>query len=143
MLMGEFQHNIDEKGRFFIPAKFREEMGDQIVVAKSLDKTPCLFVYSAAEWQKLVDKISEKPFSSSRKLQRYLFSVAIDAEYDAQGRILIPLQLREFAALTEPQKAMVIGVNNRLEIWNQENWANEEDDISQDEILKALEECEL
>lgn len=143
MLMSEYQHNIDKKGRVFLPAKLRDSLGSKVIISKSLDGSPCLFVYSLQEWQKLVDNINSKPFSKARNLQRYLFSGAADLEYDAQGRILIPATLREFAGLSDSDAAKIVGVMNRVEIWNKENWDKQNQDISQEEILNALEECEL
>ncbi|MBQ2676015.1 MAG: division/cell wall cluster transcriptional repressor MraZ [Clostridia bacterium] len=143
MLMSEFQHNIDKKGRVFIPAKLREDLGDRFVISKSLDSSPCLFIYSMEEWQKLVDKLNEQPFVKARKLQRYLFSGAAELEPDAQGRVLLPQTLREFAQLMDSASATIIGASNRIEIWSSENWIKENEDVSQEEILNILEDCNL
>lgn len=88
MLIGEYQHNIDAKGRVIVPAKFREDLGEHFYVTKGLDG--CLFVLSAAEWKRLQDKISAMPISKSRGLQRFFFSGAAEVEPDKQGRILLP-----------------------------------------------------
>ena len=143
MLMSEFQHNIDKKGRIFIPAKLREDLGDGFVLSKALDSSKCLFIYPAQEWRKLVQKISELPFSKARTLQRYLYAGAIEASCDTQGRILLPPVLRAFAELNEETTATIVGAANRIEIWNTDNWLRETQNISQDEILSILEECEL
>ncbi len=82
-MKGEFQHNIDAKGRFFIPAKFREELGKRFIITKGLDG--CLFVYSASAWEVLEDNINQLPLSKSRNLQRFFFSSAADCVPDAQG----------------------------------------------------------
>lgn len=143
MLMSEYQHSIDKKGRMFVPAKLRENLGSRVIVSKSLDGSPCLFIYSEQEWQKLVDNINSKPFVKARNLQRYLFSGAVDLEYDSQGRVLLPASLRDFAKLNDGESAKIVGVSNRVEIWNTENWNKQNEGISQEEILNALEECEL
>ena len=108
-MKGEFQHNIDAKGRLFIPAKFREELGKMFIITKGLDG--CLFVYSASAWEVLEDNINQLPLSKSRNLQRFFFSSAADCVPDAQGRVLIPQNLREYAALQK--EVTIIGVSGR------------------------------
>jgi MraZ protein len=140
MLMGEFQHNIDKKGRVFIPAKLRDDLGERFVVSKSLDYTPSLFIYPILEWQRLVDKINEEPFVKARKLQRHLFAGATELQYDSQGRVCIPQNLRDFADLSEGEEAFIIGASTRLEIWSSKNWADESDGITSESVLNILEE---
>ncbi|OJU10605.1 MAG: division/cell wall cluster transcriptional repressor MraZ [Clostridiales bacterium 43-6] len=143
MLIGEFQHNIDKKGRVFIPAKLREDLGERFIVSKALDGTPCLFLYPQTEWQRLVDKLSEQSFVKSRKLQRFLFSGAAELEYDSQGRACIPQNLREYAALGDGTEAAIIGASTRIEIWNSNNWKAESEDITSDAIIDILEELDF
>jgi MraZ protein len=88
MLIGEYQHNIDQKGRVIVPAKFREDLGELFYVTKGLDG--CLFVLSPEEWTRLQDKIKSMPISKARGLQRFFFSGAAEVEPDKQGRILLP-----------------------------------------------------
>ena len=92
-MKGEFRHTMDAKGRLFIPAKLREELGDSFVVTKGLDG--CLFIYAQKEWQQLEDKIRQLPMSKSRQLQRFFLSSASDVSVDKQGCIVVPPVLRD------------------------------------------------
>lgn len=118
MLIGEYQHNMDLKGRVTVPSKFREDLGDKFYVTKGLDG--CLFIQSAAEWDRLVEKITAIPISKGREIQRHFFSGATEVEPDKQGRILIPQSLRDYAKLDKD--VTVIGSANRAEIWDTARW---------------------
>ena len=137
MLIGEYQHNIDPKGRVIMPAKFREDLGEHFYVTKGLDG--CLFVLSPREWKRLQDKVMAMPISKARGLQRFFFSGAAEAEPDKQGRILLPANLKEYASITKD--VVIVGVSNRLEIWDKGKWEsyNNSDDLSSDEIASQLE----
>lgn len=143
MLMGEFQHNIDKKGRVFIPTKLRADIGDTFVVSRALDATPALFIYPVDEWKKLTDKISELPFAKVAKFQRVFLSKAMEMSCDSQGRICIPQNQREYAKLDEANEATIIGANNHIEIWNSSVWVDETESVSRDEMMQLLEECEI
>ncbi|MGY0692288.1 division/cell wall cluster transcriptional repressor MraZ [Virgibacillus sp. FSP13] len=120
MFMGEFQHNIDTKGRIIVPAKFREELGESFVVTRGLDK--CLFAYPMTEWKLLEEKLKKLPLTKkdARAFTRFFFSGAVECEIDKQGRINIPQPLRNYATLDK--ECVVIGVSNRIEFWASENW---------------------
>lgn len=120
MLMGEFHHNIDEKGRIIIPSKIREELGEEIIVTRGLED--CLFVYSLDEWSLIVSKLKTLPFTKkdARSFTRMFLSGATSASFDKQGRIKIPTPLTSYASLTK--ECVIIGVNDRLEIWSLEKW---------------------
>lgn len=120
MFMGEYQHNVDAKGRLFIPARFREGLGGRFVVTKGLDG--CLFVYPRPEWEALEQKLKSLPITrgDARAFVRFFFSGATECEVDKQGRILIPGNLREYAHLEKD--AVIIGVSSRVEIWAREQW---------------------
>jgi len=120
MLLGEFKHNVDIKGRVAIPAKFRDKLGVGAIITRGLDN--CLFVFSAKEWESLAAKLVSLPISKadSRAFGRFMLSGATDVEIDAQGRILIPDYLRKFADLKK--QAIVAGLYNRIEIWDAERW---------------------
>lgn len=133
---GEYRHSIDAKGRIAMPAKLREELGEQFTVTKGLDG--CLAAYPEAEWKELEQRIRSLPMSKSRDLQRFFFSAAFDAEMDAQGRILIPANLRKFASLKKD--AVVIGAFNHAEIWDAEKWEQYNDNINEERIIEAMEE---
>ena len=139
MLMGEYNHTIDAKGRLIVPAKFREVLGDEFVVTKGLDN--CLFVYPNDEWQKFEEKLQTLPLTNknARQFTRFFLAGAADVELDKQGRILIPSVLREFASL---QKDVVfVGVGSRIEIWSKESWndsiSNYDDNM--DEVAANME----
>ena len=123
MVAGEFQHTIDKKGRMSIPAKFRESMGEKLMICKGLDSKPCLFVYSMEAWKTLDDKIQSMPLAQSIQLQRFVYGGAAEVECDGQGRILLPANLRAYAGLES--NATVVGLSRRAEIWSPEKWAAE------------------
>lgn len=116
MLYGRYEHNIDAKGRLFVPAKLREKLGTSFIAAAVMDH--CVSLYSTEEWEKLQAGLAEMPLTKARKLQRYLSANAVDAQVDAHGRILLPKHLLEYAGLEKA--ALVIGAGNRAEIWNPE-----------------------
>ena len=120
MLMGEYNHTIDTKGRLIVPAKFRENLGDQFVVTKGLDN--CLFVYPNDEWQKFEEKLQTLPLinKEARRFTRFFLAGAATVDVDKQGRILLPQILREFAGLEKD--VVLVGVGSRIEIWSKERW---------------------
>jgi len=122
-LIGQYQHNIDAKGRLFIPAKFREELGETFYVTIGLDG--CLAVYSDTKWADLTEKFDALPISQARKM-RALFANAAKCEPDAQGRILIPAKLRTYAMLEK--EVFINGMSKCLELWNPERWEQIESD---------------
>lgn len=118
MLIGEYRHNIDDKGRLIIPSKFREDIGNKFIVTKGLDG--CLFVYSMTEWEKIVAKLNTLPFTkkNARTFNRFFLSGASICEFDKQGRINILNSLIDYAEIKK--ECSIIGVNDRLEIWSSE-----------------------
>ena len=118
MLIGEYRHNIDDKGRLIIPAKFREEIGVKFVVTRGLDG--CLFVYSMDNWNKIVSKLQTLPFTKkdARTFMRFFLSGATVCEFDKQGRINLSNSLILYAGIQK--ECTIIGVNDRLEIWASE-----------------------
>jgi MraZ protein len=134
MLIGEYQHSIDEKGRVIVPAKFREDLGECFYVAKGLDG--CLFVFSPNEWKNLEDKIKSTPISKSRGLQRFFFSGALEVQPDKQGRILIPQLLREHANLIK--EITFVGVSSRVEIWDTSRWEEANNALTEETIAQAM-----
>lgn len=139
MLIGEFQHTIDSKGRVIVPARFREDLGDYFYVTKGLDG--CLFVLSPEEWSRLQEKVSAMPISKARGLQRFFFSGAVEAQPDRQGRILLPQTLRNYAGLVKD--VTFIGASNRAEIWNTDSWITFNSTLTQDNIAEAMDLLEL
>ena len=116
-MTGVYDHTLDAKGRLSIPVRLREELGDVFYVTLSMDK--CLCAYSAENWQAFSDKIDAMPYVDQRRM-RPLFAYAAKCELDAQGRILIPQNLRDYAALKKD--VTVVGCNNHAEFWDSENW---------------------
>ncbi len=136
-MTGQYQHNIDAKGRLFIPAKLREELGETFYVTVSLTD-PCLTVYSEGGWEQLTEKIESLPQAKSRTVRRYVYSNAVKCEPDAQGRILLPQKLRQYAGLEKD--VVIAGVSSRAEIWNADKWAALENEEFSPENLAALTE---
>ena len=122
MIFGTYLHTIDDKNRLSLPAKFRKEMGKNVVVTPGLDT--CLFVFTANEWEKISGKLSSKEASmmkaDNRSLNRYLLGMAVEVEVDKAGRMLIPEHLRSRAKLQS--KVVFIGVRDRVEIWDETTW---------------------
>lgn len=132
MFLGEYQHNLDAKGRVSVPVKYRSDLGSSAIVTKGLDS--CLYLYPKGEWEKMAEKIANLPISSSsaRSFARVMLAGAMEVELDKQGRVLLPAYLREYASIDG--EAVLAGVYNRVEIWNKEAWKentkNEEGNIS-------------
>ena len=122
IFIGEYRHQLDDKGRLAIPAKFRASLKKGAVVTKGLDG--CLFLYTPVEWKKLVDKLSSMPISQSnaRAFARLMLAGAMDVTVDTQGRINLPNYLIEFGKLKTKTQTIVAGLMNRLEIWEEGAW---------------------
>ena len=119
MFIGEYHHSIDEKGRLTIPSKLRDELGEQFILTRGLDG--CLFIYPNSEWNNVINKYKELPnIKEARNFMRFFLSGATNSELDKQGRINIPIPLINYANLNK--ECIIIGVNDRLEIWSKENW---------------------
>jgi len=136
MLIGEYEHTIDAKGRLSMPSKLRRDMGEAFIVTKGLDG--CLFAFSQDEWKNFETKLKALPLSdkNARNFVRFFLAGATECEIDKQGRFLIPGNLREAAKLEK--EAVIIGVGTRLEIWNKEVWASKDEEISADEIAENM-----
>lgn len=138
MLIGEFEHSLDAKGRLIMPAKLRDSIGEKFVVTKGLDG--CLFAFSLTEWTNFEDKLKTLPLSNknSREFTRFFLSGATECEIDKQGRFLIPSNLREVAGLEK--EVVIIGVGTRIEIWNLEKWKayNSTDNMSVEDIAENM-----
>lgn len=117
MLLGEFHHNIDEKGRLVIPTKFREELGQEFILTRGIEK--CLYVYSLTEWEKLVGKLNTLPFTKkvTRTFTRFFYSGATACRFDSCGRMSIASTLMDYAQLDK--ECTIIGVNDHLEVWSE------------------------
>lgn len=119
MFMGEFHHTVDNKGRLIIPSRVREDLGDQFIVTRGLEK--CLFIYPRDEWNNIIQKYKQLPDTKDRRyFMRIFLSGATICELDKQGRINIPIPLLEYASLEKD--CIIIGVDDRLEVWSKERW---------------------
>lgn len=120
--MGEYHHTLDDKSRVIIPSKFRYELGEKFIITRGLEK--CLFVYSINEWNSIIEKLKQLPFTKkdARDFIRFFLSGAAECEFDKQGRINITSPLVSYADIIK--NIVIIGANDRLEIWSEENWNN-------------------
>jgi len=120
MLIGQYTHNLDAKGRLSIPVKFRNELGTSAVITKGFDG--CLFVYPKGEWEITAQKIASQPVSSknARAYSRLMLSGAMEVEIDKLGRALLPSYLREYAGIDG--ETVMAGLYNRVEIWDKKTW---------------------
>ncbi len=135
MLMGEYNHSIDSKGRVIVPAKFREQIGDTFILAMWLDK--CLMMVAPEEWEDLCESMTKLSTAKreSRAFTRMLFSSATECDADKQGRILIPAKLREYAKLSK--SVSFIGVSKRIEVWATETWEEYSSQAEEDFVESA------
>src|SRR6185295_3967943 len=120
MLIGEYTHTIDDKNRVSLPSKFRAEMGKKVIITPGLDA--CLFIFAPKEWKKFSEKLAETSLgqADTRSFNRYMLGGAVETEVDSIGRILVPEFLKERIGLKG--KAVMIGVQNRVEIWSEKAW---------------------
>ena len=138
LLIGEYEHSLDVKGRLIMPAKIREDLGEKFIITKGLDG--CLFGFSKNEWNNFEEKLKTLPLTNknARDFVRFFLSGAIECEIDKQGRFLIAGNLREYAGLEK--EAVIIGVGTRIEIWNKDKWKayNSEENLSADQIAENM-----
>lgn len=127
MFLGEFVHTIDDKGRLTIPARFRADLAEGLVVTRGIDR--CLVIYPLEEWKQLAEQVSALPMTDrrARAFRRLVFANASDAVPDKQGRVLIPPRLREYASLDS--EAIVTGLNTYIEVWGPELWGEEREHV--------------
>src|SRR3989338_2656963 len=120
MLIGEFAHSLDDKNRLSLPAKFRQEMGKKVILARGLDHSVTIF--TVKEWGKIAEKLSDYSMfqADNRNFNRFMFSGAVEVTIDSIGRVLVPDFLKEWGNLGA--RVAIIGVQNRAEIWNENVW---------------------
>ncbi len=137
---GEFRHALDEKGRLFIPTRFRQSLGVRFILTKGLDG--CLFVYSLGDWEEIESKLREMSFANpdARHFSRFFLGGAEEVEADRQGRVLLSQPLRQHARLSKG--AVILGVGDRVEIWSDETWAAylKSDGLEPEQMAKNLSE---
>lgn len=138
-MVGKYRHTVDPKGRLFVPAKLREELGDSFYVTLGLEH--CLSVYTEAGWQAIVDKYNALPMSQARKM-RFLFANAAKCEPDKQGRFLIPTELRDYAGLKD--EVMFVGLAGHAEIWDSATYdALEAETLTPEYMASVMEELDF
>ncbi|MBN1995691.1 MAG: division/cell wall cluster transcriptional repressor MraZ [Anaerolineae bacterium] len=130
MFLGEYEHTIDDKGRLTIPAKFRDELEGGVVITRGLDG--CLWAFSRSQFETLSEKIAQLPTTNpaARNFSRFMFSNASDSVPDRQGRVLVPQNLRDYAGIES--ETVIIGVMNRVEIWNPAKWSQVVTQVEED-----------
>ena len=133
-LTGSYQHNIDAKGRLTVPAKLREQLGESFYLTKGIDG--CIFVYPEREWEAFLERLCALPLAQAAPVQRHFISNSALVECDSMGRILIPKNLREFAALEKD--TMFLGVGRRAEIWSTPRYEEVSAALSQADILETM-----
>ena len=138
-MVGKYRHNVDPKGRLFVPAKLREELGESFYVTLGLEH--CLSVYTEAGWQAIVDKYNALPMSQARKM-RFLFANAAKCEPDKQGSFLIPTELRDYAGLKD--EVMFVGLAGHAEIWDSATYdALEAETLTPEYMASVMEELDF
>lgn len=129
MLIGEFSHAIDSKGRLIIPAKLRDDLGGSFVLTRGLDG--CIFGYPMASWERVEEKLKALPLAkkTARSFTRFFYAAAASVNLDKQGRINIPQNLLDYADIKK--NCQVIGMNDRIEIWSEERWQEYNESLSE------------
>jgi len=139
MFFGEFEYKIDDKGRVPIPPRFRRELREGVILAPGVEK--CITIYPLAEWKKLAESLTGSSVTQSklRRLKRAIFATAFSLSLDGQGRIALPISLRQYAEIVD--EVIIAGANNYLELWNKVHW-EEEKAISREQAWQIIESLE-
>ena len=139
MFFGEFEYKIDQKGRVLIPPRFRRELKDGLVLTPGIEK--CISAYPLSEWKNLSTTLTTGSVTPSklRKLNRAVFATAFYLNLDGQGRVALPMPLRQYAGIED--EVVIAGVNNYLELWDKDQWEVEKD-VSQEQAWQIIESLE-
>lgn len=140
MLSNNFKHNVDSKNRLFVPAKYREELGETFVVSQSI-RGNYLKIYSHAEWEKYIAPIKLLPRKTSEEALRFLIGNSIEVSPDGQGRIVLPQSMLQFASIIKG--TVIIGCGDYAEIWAEETYENDQAEQDMEALRAALEDCGL
>ena len=140
MLSNNFRHNVDAKNRLFVPAKYREELGETFVVSQSI-RGNYLKIYSQAEWENYIAPIKLLPRKTSEEALRFLIGNSIEVSPDGQGRIIIPTTMLQFASITKG--TVIIGCGDYAEIWAEESYESSQAQQDMEAMRQALEDCGL
>ncbi|MDR3206906.1 MAG: division/cell wall cluster transcriptional repressor MraZ [Oscillospiraceae bacterium] len=136
-MTGEYSYTLDAKGRVAVPARLRGELGNLVYLCRGIDHT--LFLYPLKVWEEMSERLSAKSLREGRHLQRSIFSTAERFDLDAQGRILIPQKLRDYADLQK--NVVIVGAGSRAEIWSEQAWRDyEQNELTEEHLLEAMDE---
>lgn len=141
MLIGGSDHSVDKKGRIFIPARFKGDFGESIVICACAFGKKCLWGFTEEGFEKFCDKLNKLPYGKMQDIYRFLSDSAVFAELDASGRVLIPAELRSFAGIETD--AHIVGMRSNIEIWSPENWSAEQERFSPDNFAPIIDELDF
>lgn len=136
MFQGEYDHNIDDKGRVIIPTKFRSLLGDRFYITKGYSG-PCLWLFTESEWKSFSDALDRRPQLDEDTVMLKRFFTSTEASTDSQGRVAIPMKLRGYARIVEQSPVVIVGTGSMIEIWSSAEWDLYNDNITADMISKA------
>ncbi|MES2464242.1 MAG: division/cell wall cluster transcriptional repressor MraZ [Armatimonadota bacterium] len=141
MFRGAHYHSVDDKGRVIIPLRFRNELGNTFIITKGLDK--CLFVYRDKDFQEMEDQMMSQPALDRHtiRLQRWFSAEAVETQVDNQGRVAIPSNLRDFAAIDE--EVAIVGAGKRIEVWSRAGWDAFNASLTDEDIMESAVEVGL
>lgn len=139
LFVGEFHHTLDAKNRIFIPAKYRTALGDPFYITRKMER--CLAIYSEAEWTKMTDKLNTLPDSVVGAIKQFLYSKTVSVTPDGQGRIVLPPELMQYAAIEK--NAVIIGVGDHLQIWSDALWSEKENTMDTAALMEQLRQLGL
>lgn len=139
-LYGEYRHVVDAKNRLFIPAKFREDLGETFYITRKIVDN-CLAIYSEEEWQKFSEKLNTLPDSHVGVIKRFVFSKTVQVTPDSHGRVLLPASLLTYAEIDK--NVVIAGHGDHVQIWNEAAWDQMESEIDRDELVRLMRECNL
>ena len=140
MLIGQYKHSLDKKGRTSVPSKFKKEIGRVVYIARGLDNM--IDIYTKTSWEKLQEKLATLPMTveANRRFKRFILGASSEAIPDKQGRIILPPALKEHAGIGHDKKVIWTGVGDKAEIWSEERWEKNNNDGVKNisEIAKSL-----
>ena len=138
MLTGRSDHTLAKKGRLLVPARFKGDFGENIVICACAFGKKCLWGFSLSEFDKFTAKLNKLPYGKMQDMYRYLSDGSVFTEVDASGRVLIPAELREFAGIDE--EVRIVGMKNNIEIWSSAVWAEEKQSIKTEDFAAVVDE---
>ncbi len=138
VFQGEFDHSVDDKGRVIIPTKFRSSLGERFYVTKGMDG--CIFIFTEAAYKDLSDALESKRKLDPHTVRLQRFFTSTELSVDGQGRVAIPMKLREYAQIGEQGDVVIVGTGSRIEIWSSPVWEKYNDELTADKITESARE---